>query len=64
MWTILNKTSLAAKKFIKANASPTAVAAVIDSSDDDIKIDIIQSICDVFDVSMEEFFKCDLLANF
>ena len=49
---------------LKAKASPTAVAAVIDGRDNDIKMDIMQSICDVFGVTMEEFFKCDLLANF
>lgn len=48
----------------KANASPTAVAAVIDGRDNDIKMDIMQSICDVFGVTMEEFFKCDIFANF
>jgi hypothetical protein len=48
----------------KSNASPTEVAAVLDGRDNDIKMDIMQSICDVFGVTMEEFFKCDLFANF
>ena len=29
-----------------------------------IMLDVMQSICDVFEITMEEFFKCDLFAGF
>ena len=47
-----------------ADASPTAVAMVISSSDNLIMLDVMQSICDVLEITMEEFFKCDLFAGF
>lgn len=48
----------------KADASPTAVAMVISGSDDLVMLDVMQSICDVFEITMEEFFKCDLFIGF
>lgn len=48
----------------KANASPTAVAMVINGSDNLIMLDVMKAICDAFEISMEAFFKCDLFANF
>lgn len=47
-----------------ADASPTAVAMVISGSDNLIMLDVMQSICDVLEITMEEFFKCDLIAGF
>ena len=47
-----------------ADASPTAVAMVISGSDNLIMLDVMQSICDVLEITMEEFFKCDLFAGF
>ena len=46
-----------------ADASPTAVAMVISGSDNLIMLDVMQSICDVLEITMEEFFKCDLFAG-
>lgn len=47
-----------------ADASPAAVAMVISSSDNLIMLDVMQSVCDVLEITMEEFFKCDLFAGF
>ena len=37
---------------------------VISSSDNLIMLDVMQSVCDVLEITMEEFFKCDLFAGF
>ena len=42
-----------------ANASPTAVVMVIKGSDDLAMLDVMKSICDVFGITREAFFKCD-----
>jgi hypothetical protein len=47
-----------------ADASSTAVAMVISGSDNLIMLDVMQSICDVHEITMGEFFKCDLFAGF
>ena len=43
------------------NASPTKVAMVIKGSDDLAMLDVMKSICDVFGITREAFFKCDYL---
>ena len=48
----------------RADASPTAVAMIISGSDSPVMLDDMQSICDVFGITMEEFFKCDLFLSF
>ena len=48
----------------KTNASPTAVAMVISGSDDLVMLDVMESICDVFGISMMEFFDCELFSQF
>ena len=48
----------------KTNASPTAVAMVISGSDELVMLDVMESICDVFGISMMEFFDCELFSQF
>lgn len=43
------------------NASPTNVEMVIKGSDDLAMLDVMKSICNVFGITMETFFKCDYL---
>ena len=45
------------------NVSPTAAAMVIKGSDDLVVLAVMKSICDVFGITMEAFFLCDLFAN-
>ena len=48
----------------KTNASPTVVAMVISGSDELVMLDVMESICDVFGISMMEFFDCELFSQF
>lgn len=48
----------------KMNAFPTAVALVISGSDELVMLDVMKSICDVFGISMMEFFNCELFSQF
>ena len=48
----------------QADASPAAVAMIISGSDRPVMLDDLRSICDVFGITMEEFFKCDLFLSF